>query len=177
MVKNLPANAGDWETQVQSLGREDPLEKDMATPSIAWAWKATVPRVVESDTTEATQRTLSAYNQSQKCSDKRFRGVGLCHRINLYVSSPAQQNSCLFNAHETIMNSGTSRHQEPSYLQRCGQARGRRALRGQLQMKASPRTEEVRKVHAKTDVSQVRIGLQHAGAREAMTLPSSCHPT
>ena len=37
------------------------------------AWQATVPRVIESDTTEATQHTLSAYNQSQKCSDKRFR--------------------------------------------------------------------------------------------------------
>ena len=29
--KNWPANAG--ETQVQSLGQEDPLEKDMATHS------------------------------------------------------------------------------------------------------------------------------------------------
>jgi len=30
-VKNLPAV---WETQVQSLGREDPLEKCMATPPV-----------------------------------------------------------------------------------------------------------------------------------------------
>jgi len=30
MVKNLPAM---WETWVQSLGREDPLEKGMATNS------------------------------------------------------------------------------------------------------------------------------------------------
>ena len=30
MVKNLPTM---WETQVQSLGREDPLEKEMATQS------------------------------------------------------------------------------------------------------------------------------------------------
>ena len=29
MVKNLPAT---WETQVQSLGGEDPLEEGMATP-------------------------------------------------------------------------------------------------------------------------------------------------
>jgi len=29
MVKNLPAM---WETQVQSLGQEDPLEESMATP-------------------------------------------------------------------------------------------------------------------------------------------------
>ena len=30
MAKNLPAV---WETQVQSLGREDSREKEMATPS------------------------------------------------------------------------------------------------------------------------------------------------
>ena len=28
-----------WETQVQSLGREDPLEKEMATHSSTLAWK------------------------------------------------------------------------------------------------------------------------------------------
>ena len=33
MVKNLPANAGDIEMQVRSLGREDPLEEGMATHS------------------------------------------------------------------------------------------------------------------------------------------------
>ena len=38
MVKNQPANAPD-ETQVRSLGREDPLEKDMATHSSILAWK------------------------------------------------------------------------------------------------------------------------------------------
>ena len=35
MVKNLPAMR---ETQVQSLGREDPLEKEMATHSSILAW-------------------------------------------------------------------------------------------------------------------------------------------
>ena len=30
VVKNLPANAGDIETQVQFLGQEDSLEKEMA---------------------------------------------------------------------------------------------------------------------------------------------------
>ena len=33
MVKKLPANAGVQETQVRSLGQEDPLEKRMATHS------------------------------------------------------------------------------------------------------------------------------------------------
>ena len=36
MVKNLPAV---HETQVQSLGREDPLEKGMATHSSILAWR------------------------------------------------------------------------------------------------------------------------------------------
>ena len=35
-VKRLPAM---WETWVQSLGREDPLEKEMATHSSTLAWK------------------------------------------------------------------------------------------------------------------------------------------
>ena len=36
MVKNLSAM---WETQVQSLGQEDPLEKGMATHSSILAWR------------------------------------------------------------------------------------------------------------------------------------------
>ena len=36
MVKYLPAM---WETWVQSLGQEDPLEKEMATHSSTLAWK------------------------------------------------------------------------------------------------------------------------------------------
>ena len=36
MVKCLPTM---WETRVRSLGREDPLEKEMATHSSTLAWK------------------------------------------------------------------------------------------------------------------------------------------
>ena len=36
MVKCLPAT---WETQVRSLGWEDPLEKEMATHSSILAWR------------------------------------------------------------------------------------------------------------------------------------------
>ena len=39
LVKNPPANAGDTEMWVQSLGREDPLEEEMATHSSTLAWK------------------------------------------------------------------------------------------------------------------------------------------
>ena len=63
-VKNLPAMQ---ETRVQSLGREDPLGKGMATHSsiLAWrnpmdrgAWRATVCRVTKS-WTEMTQHACT----------------------------------------------------------------------------------------------------------------------
>ena len=60
MVKNMPAKQ---ETQVQFLGQEDPLEKEMATHSGVLAWR--IPGVgelvgcrlwghTESDMTEVT---------------------------------------------------------------------------------------------------------------------------
>ena len=49
-VKNLLAVQ---ETQVQSLGQEDPLEKGMATPSRLLAWR--IPRTEE----RATVRGIS----------------------------------------------------------------------------------------------------------------------
>ena len=42
MVKNLPANAGY--VSVQSLGQEDPLEKEMAIHSSILAWKNPMDR-------------------------------------------------------------------------------------------------------------------------------------
>ena len=57
MVKNLPAM---WETQVRSLVREDPLEKEMYShlenPIDRGAWQATVHGVTKSWT------RLSDYN-------------------------------------------------------------------------------------------------------------------
>ena len=56
-----------WETQVQSLGQEDPLKKEMATHSstltweIPWteAWRTTVHGVAEeSDTTKQQSSAL-----------------------------------------------------------------------------------------------------------------------
>ena len=37
--ENPPATAGDAETQVRFLGREDPLEEEMATYSSSLAWE------------------------------------------------------------------------------------------------------------------------------------------
>ena len=44
MVKHLPAT---WETCVQFLGQEDPLEKEMAIHSSTTAWK--IPWTEEPD--------------------------------------------------------------------------------------------------------------------------------
>ena len=63
-VKNLPAMP---ETQVQSLGRENPLEKGMASHSSILAWRIPRPEEPgglqpmghkESDTTERLTHTL-----------------------------------------------------------------------------------------------------------------------
>ena len=47
MVKNPPAKQEMQKTQVQSLGREDPLKEEMATHSSILAWK--IPWTEEPD--------------------------------------------------------------------------------------------------------------------------------
>ena len=44
-INNLPALQEPQETQVQSLGQEDPLEKEMTTRSSILAWRS--PRTEE----------------------------------------------------------------------------------------------------------------------------------
>ena len=81
MVKNLPA---EWETQVWSLGREDPLEKGVPTHSSVLAWR--IPwtrspvghspwRHTESDPNGwLTQLTVYYYyyfSNKQRCSAKK----------------------------------------------------------------------------------------------------------
>ena len=53
MVKRLPTM---WETWVQSLGQEDPLEKEMATHSSTLAWK--IPWTEEPGRLQSTMEWL-----------------------------------------------------------------------------------------------------------------------
>jgi len=55
MVKGLPAM---WETQVQFLGREDPLEKEMAIHSSTLAWK--IPWMEEPDLYQKVHRIIKS---------------------------------------------------------------------------------------------------------------------
>ena len=57
VVKNPPANAETQETQIRSLGWEDPLEQEMAPNSSILAWKMSwteEPGGLQSVGTEAT---------------------------------------------------------------------------------------------------------------------------
>ena len=57
MIKNLPAVQ---ETQVQSSGQEDPLEKEMATHSSVLAWK--IPWTEESGRQHRPIRSMELSN-------------------------------------------------------------------------------------------------------------------
>ena len=62
MVKNLPVMQG---TQIRSLGREDPLEKGMATHSSILAWRipwAEEPGGLQSVGLQESDRTATDYN-------------------------------------------------------------------------------------------------------------------
>ena len=57
MVKNLPAMKKTW---VQSLGREDPLEEDMATHFSILAWK--IPWTEEPGGLQSTESQRVGHN-------------------------------------------------------------------------------------------------------------------
>ena len=57
MVKNLPAVE---ETQVQSLGREDPLEEEVATHSSILAWR--IPQTEEPSSVQSMGRQRIGHN-------------------------------------------------------------------------------------------------------------------
>ena len=75
VVKNLPAMQ---ETEVQSLGQEDPLEKEMATHSSVLAWK--IPWTEEPDglhfvRSQRVRHNLATKQQLQRrCALPRLSG-------------------------------------------------------------------------------------------------------
>ena len=77
MVKSLPAI---WETRVQSLGWEDPLEKEMATHSSIVAWRISW--------TEESGRLQSMRSQNQtRLSDFIFfiSFLSMCYIVSQSV--------------------------------------------------------------------------------------------
>ena len=62
-VKRLPMM---WETQVRSLGQEDPLEKEMAPHSSTLAWK--IPWTEESSRLQSTGSQRVGHDQATSLS-------------------------------------------------------------------------------------------------------------
>ena len=60
MVKNLPAMQEIQETQVRSLGREDPQDKEMTTHSSILAWK--IPRTEEAGRLQSVELLRVRHN-------------------------------------------------------------------------------------------------------------------
>ena len=56
MIKNLPTMK---ESQVRSLGQEDPLEKEMATYSRVLAWRFPMDRGAWQDTVYGVAKSLT----------------------------------------------------------------------------------------------------------------------
>ena len=63
MVKHLPTMRETW---VRSLGREDPLEKEMATHSSTLAWK--IPRMEEPGRLQSMVSQRVGYNLATSLS-------------------------------------------------------------------------------------------------------------
>ena len=88
-IKNLPAMR---ETQVPSLGWEDPLEKGMAThfSILAWefvgkgAWRAIVHGVAELDPTEQFSHSIVFLYFFAVIAEEGFL-ISLCYSLELFI--------------------------------------------------------------------------------------------
>ena len=116
MVKRLPTM---WETRVQSLGQEDPLEKEMAphssilgleNPMDGEAWQATVHRVAKSWT------RLTSLSLLCRTASDSVRIVCVCVCVCAHARTRSVSQSC-----PTLCNPWTAACQDP--LPICFQAR------------------------------------------------------
>ena len=72
------------ETRVQSLGQEDPLEKEMATHSSTFAWK--IPRMEEPGKLTCNFELQGLINTARKCNRHESLFFLLIKKYNLVLS-------------------------------------------------------------------------------------------
>ena len=80
------------ETQVQSLGGEDPLEKEMVSTPVFLpgevhgqrSWWATVHGVAESDTTEQLSMAIKNMDSGSQVQIQTTYLLTICNDLNLY---------------------------------------------------------------------------------------------
>ena len=123
-VKHLPAM---WETWVQPLGREDPLEKEMATHSITLAWR--IPWMEEPARLQSTgwQRVRHDWATSLSLS---FSSLSVLNTMSITaqrgekeIGQPETGKSCICFGHlpkATWILGLKSRQHSPDYKQPQG---------------------------------------------------------
>ena len=113
LVKNLPAIAGHIEDRVWSLGREDPLEEEMATHSSILAWKipldkgvlrSTIHRVTSSQTWLSTHRHTDT-QENKWGAPFQITQVHALWPSNFTSLYSSNRYTCTFACADTIVNS------------------------------------------------------------------------
>ena len=106
MIQNLPAM---WETQVQSLGREYPLEKEMATHSSILAWEIPGQRSLadysprghkESDTTEWLTYNGMLHSNEKERTLATVHSISESLKHNLKQKKPHKSIYLLFHLYK-----------------------------------------------------------------------------
>ena len=97
-VKNLPITSETQETRVQSLGREDPLQEEMATHSSILAW--TIPWTEEPGKLQSkgheesnTQTRLSNQARTHTCTLEK-EGYLIAHSVLTGSGALSSQRMC-----------------------------------------------------------------------------------
>ena len=96
VVKILPDNAGDQETGFRSLGREDPLEKGMATCSSILAGKNPMERGARWATVHGVEK-----RQTQVSTHTVTRLHPLCHSL---VKGSSHNWACTMQSYHNIID-------------------------------------------------------------------------
>ena len=110
-VKNLPAM---WEIQVQSLGWEDPLEKEMATHFSILPWRIHGQRTLVGYSPWGHKESVTHIYIPHIC-------IYICMHTHIYISHGIQRNEVLMYATkwmnlENIMPSERSQTKEASCM-------------------------------------------------------------
>ena len=91
VVKNLPAKQ---ETQVQSLGQKDPLEKEMATHSSILAWEipwTEDPGGLQAMGSQRVRHDLVTKQQERVSSSKEIREIKLHNQMGLCMDTKGER--------------------------------------------------------------------------------------